>query len=202
MARCAACEREYDDTLAECPACGADAADEDGVVCERCGQEYEGSDACPACGALRAAVACDEHPERGADGRCVFCGRAICGGPAPERDDPFVCDEHRPIPLIGGWAQVYSTTGEFEAQLLRENLRAEGVEAQMYSQKDHMYPVDMGELSIVRLMVPVWEYNAALGIIRSHMDLEGEVAFACPSCGEAYEAGDEACTSCGASLVG
>jgi predicted RNA-binding Zn-ribbon protein involved in translation (DUF1610 family) len=198
MARCASCDYEYDDTVASCPECEAAA---ETFRCERCTQEYHDADACPACGALRLAVPCDEHPEQGAEGRCVFCGRAICDGPAPGRDDPWVCEEHRAIPLIGGWAQVYSTTGEFEAQLLRENLRAEGVEAQIYSQKDHMYPVDFGELSIVRLMVPVWEYNAALGIIRSHMDREGEVVFACPSCGEAYEAGDEACSACGGSLV-
>jgi predicted RNA-binding Zn-ribbon protein involved in translation (DUF1610 family) len=64
-----------------------------------------------------------------------------------------------------------------------------------------MYPVDLGELSIVRVMVPVWEYAAALETIRAHMDTEGEVVFACPSCGEAYEPGAEACASCGAPLA-
>jgi uncharacterized OB-fold protein len=34
------------------------------------------------------------------------------------------------------------------------------------------------------------------------MDTEGEVTFACPSCGEVYEPGQETCGSCGASLVG
>jgi uncharacterized OB-fold protein len=62
--------------------------------------------------------------------------------------------------------------------------------------------VDLGELSIVRLLVPVWEFSAALDIIRSYMDSEGEVGFACPSCGEVYEPGQAECASCGASLTG
>lgn len=168
--------------------------------CNRCGQEFEEADACPACGRLRLDLPCDEHPDRTAEGRCVFCGKALCGE-TPSGEDPYVCAEHRTIPLIGKWAQVYSTTSEFEAQLVRENLRAEGIEAQIYSQKDHMYPVDLGELSIVRLLVPVWEYGGAINTIRTHMDSEGEVTFACPACGEPYEPGHTHCGGCGAELT-
>ncbi len=64
-----------------------------------------------------------------------------------------------------------------------------------------MLSVDLGELSIVRLLVPAFEYERAIGIIRQHMDAEGEVAFACPSCGEAYEPGAVRCAACGAELV-
>lgn len=169
--------------------------------CARCETEYEGADACPACGTLRVEARCETHPDRAAAGRCVICGRAICADCQAGDRDAFLCEEHRTVRMIEGWAQVYSTTGELEAQLLRENLRAEGIEAQTYSQKDHIYPVDLGELSIVRVMVPVWEYGAALEVIRDHMDTEGEVVFACPSCGEAYEPGAESCASCGAPLA-
>ncbi|HEV2145858.1 MAG TPA: DUF2007 domain-containing protein [Longimicrobiaceae bacterium] len=173
--------------------------------CERCETEYEDAvpdaDACPACGTLRQPTACAAHPERTAEGRCVICGRAVCDRCRSGDNDAFLCEEHRTVRMIEGWAQVYSTTGEIEAHLVRENLRAEGIDAQIFSQKDHMYPVDMGELSIVRLMVPVWEYGAALDIIRDHMDTEGEVVFACPSCGEAYEPGAEGCASCGAEMA-
>ncbi len=169
--------------------------------CPRCETEYEGADACPACGTLEAAVACEAHPDRSAAGRCVICGRALCEECREAEREPFLCEDHREVRMIEGWAQVYSTTGEIEAQLLRENLRAEGIDAQTFSQKDHIYPVDLGELSIVRVMVPVWEYGAALETIRDHMDTVGEVMFACPSCGEAYESGAEACAACGAPLA-
>lgn len=173
----------------------------EGFRCPRCETEYEGADACPACGTLQAATACETHPDNEARGRCVICGRALCDRCSSASGDAFLCEDHRNVHMIQGWAQVYSTHGEIEAQLVQENLRAEGIDSQTFSQKDHMYPVDLGELSIVRVMVPVWEYAAALETIRAHMDTEGEVVFACPSCGEAYEPGAEACASCGAPLA-
>ncbi|HEX2187268.1 MAG TPA: hypothetical protein VHG51_00145 [Longimicrobiaceae bacterium] len=190
-----------DDRTEILPAPGDGGAPAEGFRCARCETEYEGADACPACGTLRAEAPCETHPERAAQGRCVICGRAVCEKCRAGDRDAFLCEDHRTVRMIEGWAQVYSTTGEIEAQLVGENLRAEGIEAQVFSQKDHIYPVDLGELSIVRVMVPVWEYGAALETIRGHMDTEGEVVFACPSCGEAYEPGAEACASCGAPLA-
>lgn len=171
--------------------------------CPRCETEYEGegADACPACGTLRVEAACATHPDRAAKGRCVICGRPVCEDCNSGDRDAFVCEDHRTVTMIQGWAQVYSTHGEIEAQLVQQNLRAEGIDSQIFSQKDHMYPVDLGELSIVRVMVPAWEYGAALRVIHDHMDTEGEVVFACPSCGEAYETGAEVCASCGAPLA-
>lgn len=167
--------------------------------CARCEQEYEGADACPACGTLHVEAECGTHPGQAARGRCVICGDLLCEH--DRKDTPWLCPAHENLRIIEGWVQVYSTTGEFEALLLRDNLQAEGVDAQIFSQKDHIYPVEMGELSIVRLMVPVWQYAPALELIREHMDTEGEVVFACPACGEAYETGATACTACGAPLT-
>ena len=45
--------------------------------CPRCETEYEGADACPACGTLRVAAACEPHPDRDAVGRCGICGRRL-----------------------------------------------------------------------------------------------------------------------------
>lgn len=199
MAHCPTCETEYPDSQHECPACAA----ADGPVhrCARCGEDYRGGDACPACGVLREPTACATHAERQADGRCVVCGQALCSECAGTDRRVQLCDRHRDITVIEGWAQVYSPTTEFEAQLLRDNLRAEGIDAQIYSQRDRVFSVDLGELSIVRLLVPVWEYENALALIREHMDSGGEVAFACPGCGEAYEPGAAECIGCGSSLA-
>lgn len=171
------------------------------IRCERCGGEFVDGDACPLCGALRASAPCDDHPDRAAHSRCVICGRTVCEGPDDARR-PALCEEHRTVPVIEGWSQVYSTNAEIEAQLIVENLRAEGLDAQLYSQTDRSFPVDLGELSIARVMVPVWEHEQALEIIRERMDTEGEVAFACPACGEAYEPGSARCASCDAPLAG
>ena len=170
-------------------------------TCDRCGTEYGDGDSCPACGALREPVPCEEDPSQRAHARCVLCGRAVCGPQADDRE-PARCLEHRGVPVIEGFAQVYTNNNAFAAQLLVENLRAEGLDAALYSQADRSFPMDLGELSISRVLVPAFQYEQALELVREYMDSEGEVVFACPSCGEVFEPGQETCSSCGASLAG
>jgi hypothetical protein len=170
------------------------------VTCGNCEAEFQGGDACPVCGRLQVEVACEAHADRMAPGRCVVCGRAVCEACRAGESHAYLCEDHRTVSVIGGWAQVYTTTTEFEAQLVKENLRAEGRDARVFSQRDRAFSVDLGELSIVRVLVPVWEYGAALQVIRDHMGSGGEVAFACPSCAEAYEPGARECAACGAPL--
>ena len=167
--------------------------------CPRCGAEYTGGDACPSCGFLREPVPCDDDPARTAASRCVLCGRAVCGEAAGL---PALCDAHAHVPIIEDWAQVYTTNDELEAELIVRNLQAEEIDAQVYSQKDeYAFPVDLGELSIVRVMVPVWEFADALDVVEAYGRGSGNLSFACPNCGEVYEAGATQCASCGASLV-
>jgi predicted RNA-binding Zn-ribbon protein involved in translation (DUF1610 family) len=170
-------------------------------VCPRCGAEYTGGDACPSCGFLHAPVPCDDDPSRNAAFRCVLCGRTVCGADPGSR--AARCDLHAHVPIIEGWAQVYTTGDPLEADLIVQNLQAEGIDAQVYSQKDdHAFPVDIGELSIVRVLAPVWEFGEAMDCVQSYTSSEGEVAFACANCGEVYEPGATQCASCGASLTG
>lgn len=197
MVQCPNCGNEHEDGLSACPACGQEYEE---YTCSRCGERYQGSDSCPACGFARESFQCEKHPDKQAEGRCVICGRALCRE-CGRGDNALLCADHADMTVIQGWAQVYTTTSEFEAQLLRDNLLAEGVDARIYSQKDRIFSVDLGELSIVRLLVPAWAYGRASEVIRDHMDRTGEVSFACPSCGEAYEPGAEVCAECGASLV-
>lgn len=172
------------------------------ITCPRCGAEYTGGDACPSCGVLQAPVPCDDDPSRTAAYRCVLCGRTVCGAePAGKR--AALCDLHAHVPIIEGWAQVYTTGDPLEADLIVQNLQAEGIDAQVYSQKDdHAFPVDIGELSIVRVLAPVWEFGEAMELVQSYTSSDGEVAFACPNCGEVYEPGATQCASCGAPLAG
>ena len=207
MPVCPSCGQPLPEGATACPNCASavavaddDAPAEETFRCGRCETEYAGADACPACGALRVAAHCAEHPERPAHARCVICGAAVCDRCRPADRTPALCADHASVPVIEGWSQVYSTADELEARLLADNLRAEGIDAQSYSQADHVFPVDLGDLAISRVLVPVWEHGAALDVIRSYMDTRGEVVFACPSCGEVYEPGAETCTACGATL--
>ncbi|MBW3572896.1 MAG: hypothetical protein KY467_17505 [Gemmatimonadetes bacterium] len=170
-------------------------------TCPRCGAEYTGGDACPSCGFLRAPVPCDDDPSRNASFRCVLCGRTVCDGDPGKR--AALCDLHAHVPIIEGWAQVYTSGDETEANLIVQNLQAEGIDAQLYSQRDdHAFPVDIGELSILRVLAPVWEFEDAMNLVQAYTNPDGEVTFACPSCGDVHEPGATRCASCGASLSG
>jgi len=174
----------------------------DTTTCPRCEQEYDASEpACPACGRLAAAAPCARHPDRTARGRCVICGAAVCEQCDDGGRNHYSCPEHREITVVQGWAQVYTTSDDVEASLIRDNLQSEGIDAAVLSQKDSSFALDLGDLSPVRVLVPAYEYEGAQAVISAHMDAAGEVRFACPGCGEAYEPGATVCASCGYSLV-
>jgi hypothetical protein len=150
---------------------------------------------------MLAAAPCDDDPARQTRFRCVLCGRTVCGD-EPGGTRPALCPMHASVPLVGGWAQVYSTGDSIEAGLIVQNLQAEGVDAQVYDQKDdNAFPVDLGELAVVRVLVPVWQFEDAFELVNAYSNGAGEVTFACPSCGEVYEPGQTQCGNCGASLV-
>jgi hypothetical protein len=171
------------------------------MECPQCGREIEGEGACSGCGRLQVSTSCDRHADRDAAGQCVVCGSAVCSECDKEEVREYICPEHHGVTIVDGWVQVYSTFDDLEAQLVRDNLRAEGTDAEILSQKDHFaLPVDFGDLSPVRVLVPAYAYSEAMSVLSGHMDRHGEVAFACVECGEAYEPGVPTCASCGAAV--
>lgn len=169
--------------------------------CENCGERIADEDACPACGFLRSPVPCGAHNETMATAQCVICGTAICGDCEHTSGKAHLCDLHQDIPVVEGWAQVYTTSTDMQADLIRENLQADGIDARVLSQKDHYsFPIDLGDLSPVRVLVPAFAYLEAEEMLRDRMDAGEEVNFACPSCGEANEPDAVICVACGGSL--
>lgn len=148
-------------------------------ACPRCGEQISSeAEACPACGDLRVSVNCVLHPDRTAVGQCVVCGTAVCEECRRGTDRYFLCDVHRDVRVMQGWAQVYTTSEDMEAQLIRQNLEAEGIDARVISQKDHFsLPVDLGDLTGVRVLVPAFDFADATALISEHMDAAGEVRF-------------------------
>jgi hypothetical protein len=109
---------------------------------------------------------------------CVICGTALCPDCNKGGDAHFLCELHRAIPVVEGGAQVYTTSADLEAQLIKENLEAEGIGSRVLSQKDHFsLPVDFGDLSPVRVLVPAYAYQDAERLLASHRNARGEVAF-------------------------
>jgi RNA polymerase subunit RPABC4/transcription elongation factor Spt4 len=204
--KCPECGTRIPRGAGECPSCGypALAARTRTRRCPNCGERIRAeAEACPLCGALQQPVpeACEVHPERGAKGECVVCGRLLCSAHRIEKEHEYLCPDHASVPVVEGWAQVYTTNDEIEAQLIEQNLRAEGIEARVLSQKDHYsFTTSLGDLSPVRVLVPAFAYREARRVIRAHRDDRGGVLFACPNCGELYEAGTEVCPVCGERL--
>lgn len=79
--------------------------------------------------------------------------------------------------MIEGWVEVFSAGSELEAQLVRDNLRNEGLEAEVYSQASHVYPVEMGDLNVIRVLVPTEQEEQARGVLDEHSDADGDVSF-------------------------
>jgi hypothetical protein len=183
MTTCNECGSVVPESFAECQTCGALFNGLDAVTvveaCPHCGEQIASeAEACPACGEMRTDVQCARHAERQAEGQCVVCGRAMCGDCNQGGDQHYLCADHSDIAVVQGWAQVYSTADDLAAQLIRENLQAEGVDARVLSQKDHFsIPVDLGDFSPVRVLVPAYAYTAAASLIAEHMDETGEVRF-------------------------
>lgn len=52
------------------------------------------------------------------------------------------------------------------------------MDARVLSQKDHFsLPVDVGDLSPVRVLVPAYAYDEAQRLLAEHRDASGDVAF-------------------------
>ena len=182
MSTCPECGSTAPDSFAQCPTCGAsmsEASFAPATTCEHCGERIAAdADACPACGELREKRACARHADRDARGQCVVCGSAVCEDCNRGGDKHYLCETHHTIPVVEGWAQIYTTSDDLEAQLIRENLEAEGVDARVLSQKDHFsLPVDLGDLSPVRVLVPAYAYEDAQRLLADHRDARGDVAF-------------------------
>jgi hypothetical protein len=159
------------------------------------------SENCLACGALQVDAACLLHPDMAAEGVCVMCGTPLCAECNRGIGMMYVCADHSDIPVMDGWAQVYTTSDEVEADLIRDNLEAEGIDAQVLSQKDHFsFTVDLGELSPVRVLVPAFAYLDAQKTLASHAASASGVQFTCAQCGAPYQPDQETCDSCGHSL--
>ena len=62
-------------------------------------------------------------------GVCVICASPVCAECDSGEAVHYSCPTHREVAVIEGWAQVYTTSDDVEAGLLRDNLQSEGIDA-------------------------------------------------------------------------
>lgn len=69
------------------------------------------------------------------------------------------------MPIVQGWAEVARRSGDEEARLLADALRAADLDAHVFSQKDHAHMISVAGMAIVRILVPAAQYEAAAAVL-------------------------------------
>lgn len=64
-----------------------------------------------------------------------------------------------------GWTAIFSTSTDFEADLVRDRLDAAGLPAVVLTHRDHAFNLNIGDLAGVHVMVPPEHEAAALDVI-------------------------------------
>lgn len=180
MKYCPNCEAEYFDHVTMCADCNIQLIQTKPFHCPSCTERIEGDNTfCPHCGILVGTsdpkIACETHTEAEAIGMCVICGRAVCSECVVEREGKKFCGDDSHILLHQDYALVYQTSAEYEAAMIQSNLQGAGIEAKIFSQHDHVYLVNMGNLAVENIMVPksqIHEAEEVLKTILAHHDLD------------------------------
>lgn len=69
---------------------------------------------------------------------------------------------------MSGWAEAAGASDEMEAEVAAGRLRTADIDVQIFSQKDHVNVVGLGGLAIVRVLVPVFQLEAANRVLAEH----------------------------------
>lgn len=78
----------------------------------------------------------------------------------PESND----DASREARTYEGWISVFECSTDFEADLVRDRLDEEGVAAVVFTQRDHSFNLNVGDLASVHVMVRPEDEAAARAV--------------------------------------
>lgn len=75
---------------------------------------------------------------------------------------------------MSGWVEILFTYDEVEARIVKELLEAEGISAIIESEKISPYPVNIGRIGEVRVMIKEEDLAKAKDVLRAMNDLLSE----------------------------
>ncbi|HEX9950817.1 MAG TPA: DUF2007 domain-containing protein [Rubricoccaceae bacterium] len=110
----------------------------------------------------------------------------------PENTD----DASRDARTFEGWVSIFECSTDFEADLVRDRLDEEGLAAVVFTQRDHSFNLNVGDLAAVHVMVRPEEEAAARALLAEPMmsdsDLEDAAMSADLMAPDAHSPEDEA----------
>lgn len=69
--------------------------------------------------------------------------------------------------IYEGWVVVFKSGTDYEADLVRDRLDDSGLPAVVLTQRDHAFNMTMGEMALVRVLVPPEHVQAAMRVLES-----------------------------------
>ncbi len=110
----------------------------------------------------------------------------------PEHDDAASRDAR----TTEGWISVFECSTDFEADLVRDRLDEEGIAAVVFTQRDHSFNLNVGDLASVHVMCKPEDEEAARVMLAmpamSDSDLEAAAMAADVMAPDAHTPEDEA----------
>lgn len=140
--------------------------------CVQCGVPLEHVRSfCLHCGTLQEdnlhePLECGNHAGQRAVGLCIVCGKPVCGDCAVTSEGRMLCDvvDHRT--KATSWSSIHRSDFVFESDMIRQNLINAGIEAKIFSFRDHLETFWLQDTQFVRVMVPAHEREKALGLLQ------------------------------------
>jgi hypothetical protein len=174
MSYCPQCLTEYQEGLTECSECAVPLLNGAPQYCPKCEEYFPAEDTfCDHCGVLlplpegREVPECENHPPLSAVGGCIICGKPLCEECIHEIEGKFFCTDDLHFNLHQDYVVAYTTSTDYEAEMIKANLDGAGIDAMIFNQHDHVYFLNMGVLAQVNVMVPKSQIEKAQQIIIS-----------------------------------
>ncbi len=123
---------------------------------------------CSFCGTTTqlSTIDCENHPGELAVGVCTVCAKPVCGDCATSVQDVIYCDQPDHQKMRTEWADVYTSSSDFEADAVVRNLASEGIETKVFSMNDHVSAFWFEEYAIVRVMSRTTDKERALTVLK------------------------------------
>jgi hypothetical protein len=176
---CPNCETDYIEGVRKCADCEVDLVEalpeEEIFVCDNCNNEIDKDDTwCTNCGIFFEATEekCSDHKST-AIGKCLICEKTLCGKDSTTVKNKLFCKDHDNYKFLdNGWARVYETGHDWEAELIKQELENNNIPAVVDNHKDHTRQFTVGHMSSIYILVPFEDVLDAESVLVSHKNKE------------------------------